>query len=36
MKKTNLSTVINAATKILKKQKPLDIMSAIKVARIKY
>jgi len=27
--KTNLSTVINVATKTLKKQKPLDIMSAI-------
>jgi len=32
MKKTNLSVVINVATKTLKKQKPLDIMSAIKVA----
>jgi len=31
--KTNFSTVINVATKTLKKQKPLDIMSAIKVAR---
>jgi len=33
MKKTNLSTVVNVSTKILKKQKPLDIMSSIKVAR---
>jgi len=33
MKKTNFSTVIIVATKPLKKQKTLDIMSAIKVAR---
>jgi len=33
IKKTNLSTVINVATRTLKKPKPLDIMSAIKVAR---
>jgi len=33
MKMTNLLTVINVATKTLKNQKPLDIMSAIKVAR---
>jgi len=33
MKKTNLSTVINLATKTLKIQKPLDILSEIKVAR---
>jgi len=32
MKKTNLSTVINISNKTLKKQKPLDIMSAIKLA----
>jgi len=30
MKKASLSTVINVASKTLKKQKPLDIMSAIK------
>jgi len=33
MKKTNLSSVINFATKTLKKQTPLDIMSPNKVAR---
>jgi len=33
MKKTNPLTVINVATKTIKKQKPLDINSAIKVAR---
>jgi len=32
MKITNLLTAINVATRTLKKQKPLDIMSAIKVA----
>jgi len=33
IKKTNLWTVINVATKTLKKHKPLDIMRAIKFAR---
>jgi len=33
MRKTNLSTVINVATKTIKNQKPLYIMTAIKGAR---